>query len=110
MIVNVLFYFVFSLPASRSGGTATKIYFGHAGDCFLLCGKRNLVFRFPFASHARRYPKSGSNGREHCDDDVEDFAPCRIVVECAHNVLCFNYSPQKYTYNRTGCELAGISG
>ena len=35
MIVNVLFYFVFSLPASRSGGTATKIYSEPVGDCFL---------------------------------------------------------------------------
>ena len=59
--------------------------------------------------HARRYPKGGQDSREHCDDNVEDFAPCRIVVECTHNVLCFNYSPQKYPYTRTECELARIS-
>ena len=70
-------------------------------------------FRFPFSpfrlSHATCRTECGSNGREDGDYDVEDLAPSAVVVECTHNVLCFNYSPQKYPYTRTECELARIS-
>ena len=48
MIVNVLFYFVFSLPASRSGGTATKIYSELVGNCFLSVESETW---FPFSVH-----------------------------------------------------------
>ena len=48
MIVNVLFYFVFSPHASRSGGTATKIYSEPVGDCFCLWKAK---LGFPFSVH-----------------------------------------------------------
>ena len=48
-------------------------------------------FRFPFSlfrlSHATRRAECGDNGREDCDYDVEDFAPCSIVIECSHSLV-----------------------
>ena len=40
-------------------------------------------------SHARLNTKSGGQCRKDCDYDVEDFAPCSIVVECSHSGRIF---------------------
>ena len=39
--------------------------------------------------HARLNTKSGGQCREDCDYDVEDFAPCSIVIECSHSGRIF---------------------
>ena len=53
-----------------------------------MSGER-LVFRFPFSpfrlSHATCRAECGGNGCEDGDYDVEDFAPCGVVVECSHS-------------------------
>ena len=78
--------FVFSLPASRSGGTATKIYSELVGTAFCLW-KAKLSFPFSLfrSLSARLHPKGGGYRRQHRDDDVEDFTPSCVVVECTHS-------------------------
>ena len=49
------------------------------------------VFRFPFSpfrlSHATCRAECGGDCREDCDYDIEDFAPCSIVIECSHSEI-----------------------
>ena len=49
-----------------------------------------MVFRFPFSPfrllHATRRAKGGGDCREYGDEDVEDFSPGGVVVECTHSV------------------------
>ena len=35
--------------------------------------------------HATRRAKGSCNCREYGDYDIEDFAPCGIVIECSHS-------------------------
>ena len=49
-----------------------------------------LVFPFPrryavWRLHARRYSKGSCYCREYGDEDVEDFTPGGVVVECSHS-------------------------
>ena len=37
-------------------------------------------------SHTTLRPKRGGQSREDGDEDVEDFSPSAVVVECSHSV------------------------
>ena len=49
MIVKVLFYFCFQSPCKPKWRNGDEDLLRTCRGCFLLCGKRNLVFRFHFS-------------------------------------------------------------
>ena len=40
--------------------------------------------------HTTLRSKRGGQSREDGDEDVEDFSPGAVVVECSHSVRCFS--------------------
>ena len=42
------------------------------------------------SSHTTLRPKRGGQSRKDGDEDVEDFSPGAVVVECSHSVRCFS--------------------
>ena len=39
--------------------------------------------------HTALCSEGGGQSREDGDEDVEDFSPGAVVVECSHSVKCF---------------------
>ena len=48
--------------------------------------------------HTTLRPKRGGQSREDGDEDVEDFTPSAVVVECSHSVKCFSRLDIKVYY------------
>ena len=53
------------------------------------CGRVGEGSVVPFGLHAALCSEGGGYGRKDGDEDVEDFSPGGVVVECSHSVSCF---------------------
>ena len=58
-------------------------------------GSGGLVWSF---SHTGLRPKRSGQSREDGDEDVEDFTPGAVVVECSHSVRWFSGLDIKVNY------------